>query len=218
MRLSILVGLGLFAIALSPLACAAPTGDEPVSTPAEEGDAADELKSLAVTDADNGKTVTITKGQNLLLKLPSNPTTGYKWTVSSTDRTFGYPATESFTANGDAVGSGGIQKFTWKTNGPFDTVGTHKVTLQYSRSWETHVAPAKTFSFSVKVVDGSCPTLSPPAPGFCSKGQLVPKTNANGCTVGYECKADCRTNGCGSGSRCSVCWATFACVPNGAMC
>ena len=51
-------------------------------------------ETLAVTDADNGKTVTITKGQGLLLKLQSNPTTGYKWAVSSTDRTFGYPSSE----------------------------------------------------------------------------------------------------------------------------
>lgn len=33
----------------------------------------------------------------------------------------------------------------------------------------------------------SCPTLSPPAPGFCPNGTVVPRTNANGCVTGYDC-------------------------------
>ena len=49
-----------------------------------------------MTEKDDGKTVTVTEGQNLVVKLQSNPTTGYKWKVVSTDRTFGYPADERF--------------------------------------------------------------------------------------------------------------------------
>jgi len=218
MRLSVLLALATFAVALTPIACASPTEDDPVSSPSEEGDAEDELKSLSVTDADNGKTVTITKGQSLLLKLQSNPTTGYKWAVSSTDRTFGYPASERFVKNSDAVGSGGLQRFTWKTNSPLDLTGTHKVTLEYKRSWETQAAPAKTFTFTVKVVDGSCPQLSPPAPGFCPGGRVTPKHNANGCISGYDCVKQCGPNTCGTGRSCQMCWGQLACIPNGAMC
>lgn len=29
---------------------------------------------------------------------------------------------------------------------------------------------------------------------------------------------DCRTTGCGTGSKCQICWANYACVPNGAVC
>jgi inhibitor of cysteine peptidase len=219
MRLSVLLALATFAVALTPIACASPTDDDPVSSPSEEGDAEDELKSLSVTDDDNGKTVTITKGQSLLLKLQSNPTTGYKWAVASTDRTFGYPASETFLKNGDgAVGSGGIQRFTWKTKSPLDMVGSHKVKLEYKRSWETNVAPAKTFNFTVKVVDGSCPQLSPPAPGFCPGGRITPKHNDAGCVTGYDCIAQCTPTSCGAGKWCSACWGHMACIPKGAMC
>jgi inhibitor of cysteine peptidase len=215
-RISAFLALGAIAVALSPVACAATTDEAPVSSPTDEGDAQDEIKSLAVTEADNGKTVTITKGQNLLLKLQSNPSTGYKWAVSSTDKTFGYP-TETFVQNNDgAVGSGGVQRFTWKSSSMLNVVGSHTVKLEYKRSGEK--TASKTFTFTVKVADVSCPQLSPPAPGFCSKGRIEVKHNADGCVTGYECVADCRTNGCSTGSRCSVCWATFACVPNGAMC
>lgn len=30
--------------------------------------------------------------------------------------------------------------------------------------------------------------------------------------------ADCRTTGCDAGQYCSLCWGSFACIPNGAMC
>lgn len=55
-------------------------------------------------DADDGKTFNVTKGQNVLVKLSANPTAGYKWVVASTDRTFGYPATDKFQASSGASG------------------------------------------------------------------------------------------------------------------
>lgn len=34
----------------------------------------------------------------------------------------------------------------------------------------------------------SCPALSPPAPGFCSGGEVVPRTDPiTGCTTGFDC-------------------------------
>ncbi len=38
-----------------------------------------------------------------------------------------------------------------------------------------------------------CPTLSPPAPGFCTGGTLKPKVDANGCTTGYDCIQPAKT-------------------------
>ena len=158
MRLPVVLALAAFAVALGPLGCAASSDDDPVSSPTEEGDAEDELRSLSITDADNEKTVTITKGQGVLVKLSSNPTTGYKWSVASTDRTFGYPAYDKYVSSSPggasaAVGSGGIQRFSWKTNSPLNMVGSHTVKLEYKRPWEMNIAPAKTFTFTVKIVD-----------------------------------------------------------------
>jgi inhibitor of cysteine peptidase len=171
-----------------------------------------------VTEADNGKTVTITKGQSVLLKLASNPTTGFKWVVASTDRSFGYPASDVFVKNGAAVGSGGLQRLTWKTSGPFPGVGKHKVKLEYKRAWETNVAPAKVFTFTVNIVDGTCPQIVMPAPGFCSTGRVEPRHNASGCITGYDCVATCTASTCGAGRSCQFCWGQMACIPNGAMC
>lgn len=217
MRFRSLFAVAALAFALSPLACSSGEESDPTSSPDETGDSADELKSKSLTDADNGKTITVTEGQNVVIKLGSNPTTGYEWQVTSTDKTIGYPK-ETFIKNTDgAVGSGGTQKFTWKTKaGGGSMVGTHHIKLDYKRA---SGKPSKSFTLTIKIISGSCPELSPPAPGFCDKGRIEPKQDSStGCTTGYECKADCRTNGCNAGSTCQMCWANFACVPTGALC
>ena len=44
--------------------------------------------------------------------------------------------------------------------------------------------------------DATCPTLSPPAPGFCDGATPVPKYDANACIVGYGCAPlDCASAG-----------------------
>lgn len=216
MRLHALFAAASLALALSPLACSSGEESDPTSSPDETGDSADELKAKSVTDADNGKTITVTEGQNVIVKLGSNPTTGYRWEVASTDRRIGYPK-ETFVKNTDgAVGSGGTQKFTWKTQGGLSMVGMHHIKLDYKRA---NGVPSKSFTLQIKVLSGQCAELSPPAPGFCSKGRVEQKhDDVTGCVTGYECKADCRTNGCGTGSSCQMCWANFACVPTGALC
>ena len=117
----------------------------------DQDDSADtDESSDAITEKSNGKTVTVTEGNDLVLKLPANLTTGFDWVVTSTDRSFGYP-TKTFKVDSSAIGSGGTDTFTWKTRGPFSLVGSHHVELAYKRSWEK-VAPSKTFSFTVKIV------------------------------------------------------------------
>lgn len=217
MRIASLVAAAAVTLFLAPLGCSADTSDDPTST-ADDETSEDELKSQTLTEGDDGKTVTIAKGQNVVLKLQSNPTTGYRWKVVSTDRTFGYPATTRFLANGDGVGAAGVERMTWKTSGPLDMTGTHEVKLEYKRPWEENASPAKTFSFKVKITGADCPQLSPPAPDFCKNGRVVPKKDANGCSTGLECVQDCRSTGCGDGKRCSFCWANYACIPDRAMC
>ncbi len=44
--------------------------------------------------------------------------------------------------------------------------------------------------------DASCPTLAPPAPGFCDGASPVPKYDSNACIIGYGCALlDCGTAG-----------------------
>lgn len=218
MRLASAFALSALALVLAPLGCSTESAEDESATTGDEGTSEDELKGLTLTEADDGKTVSLPKGSSLVLRLQSNPSTGFRWKVVETDRSFGYPASTRFLANGDGVGSGGVERMTWKTNGATPLVGAHKVKLEYKRPWETDASPAKTFAFTVKITETSCPELSPPAPGFCKDGRIQPKKDASGCTTGFECMPDCRANGCGDGKKCVFCWSGYACIPGRAMC
>ena len=153
MRLTALVLAALpLALVALPIGCASPDEAAPeTASTGDDVDAVDELRSFAVDDDDNGKTFTVQEGQNVVLKLGSNATTGYKWVVTSTDRTFGYPAKDDYVASKPgAVGSGGTQVMTWKTKGFLDRTGKHTVSLEYKRSFGSD-PPAKKFSFTIEV-------------------------------------------------------------------
>ncbi|MBI2378224.1 MAG: protease inhibitor I42 family protein [Deltaproteobacteria bacterium] len=110
------------------------------------------ITGVRIGEDDAGKTITVKKGENVIVKLPANATTGYQWKVTSTDKTFGHPVANDYIgpgANGP-VGAGGVAQLIWKTDGFLDTVGTHKVELQYVRPFDPE-HPAKKFTFNVKV-------------------------------------------------------------------
>lgn len=105
---------------------------------------------VLVTEEDAGGTVSARVGQDIRLELPANPTTGYRWKVTSTNRSFGYPFREDFAPSSDAVGAGGTQIFVWRTSGPLPLAGSHRVTLGYQRGDE---APTRTFEFTVEIAE-----------------------------------------------------------------
>jgi hypothetical protein len=69
-------------------------------------------------------------------------------------------------------------------------VGGTCVGLSPSSCAGGHFADASKVSCGGGVGTGcciTCPVLSPPAPGFCPGGTIVPRTNENGCTAGFDC-------------------------------
>ena len=106
---------------------------------------------LTVTDADNGKAVTLTAGQTLIVRLASNPTTGYEWQLQSADAAVIKPVGEAgFTpapAPTGMVGTGGIAEWRFEAVGE----GTTTLTLSYQRPWEQNATPEQTFTLTVTV-------------------------------------------------------------------
>jgi predicted secreted protein len=188
-------------------ACSTSSEDDNIVS-GEEASSEDELKSLVLTEADNGRTINVPEGQNVVVKLSSNPSTGYEWSVASTDRTFGYPYYKKFLPDqSGAVGSGGVQRMTWKTKGGISMVGRHEVKLEYKRPWETNGAAARTFKFVVEIRAVVCPQIEPNPPGYCQDGELKRRYNGDGCFLGSECvnkpvQGACVVGGC-SGQICA---------------
>jgi inhibitor of cysteine peptidase len=107
------------------------------------------VPSVIVTEQSKGKDVDLTSGELLIVKLGSNRSTGYSWSVS------GDPAPlklEKMTYQRNSklspvVGAPGVQVFQFNAG----SAGMTTLNIVYRRSWEYNVPPAKTFSVRVNV-------------------------------------------------------------------
>lgn len=87
---------------------------------------------------DNGKTFCAEIGQNIVIELPSNPTTGFNWQFDKLDKTAFEVVNSSFVYSASQLsGAGGLEWWELKPLKP----GRQKISLVYSRSWEKQ-APA----------------------------------------------------------------------------
>ena len=101
-----------------------------------------------LTDADNGKQITVKSGDAVTVTLVSNPTTGYSWQVMEIDNAIlvqdGEPEYKQSPGAEGLVGAGGTETFRFKAVGTGET----KLGLGYMRPWES-VPPIQTFSIKV---------------------------------------------------------------------
>jgi len=99
-----------------------------------------------VGEESNGQTVRVGVGESLFVRLPSNPSTGYRWEIASISPALGAPKIEEMPGAG--VGASGWTRFIWDMTP--NMVGTQRLQLAY-------VAPgrggavAKTFSLTLNV-------------------------------------------------------------------
>ena len=102
-------------------------------------------QSRTFTEADNGKTFNMTRGQTVKIALDENPTTGYMWDTSVSDgiRISGdsYKIT-----NPGLMGSGGIHTWTLVLS----KSGEQEFTAFYKRAWEPEAFATFTIHFNVK--------------------------------------------------------------------
>ncbi|MEI6323385.1 MAG: protease inhibitor I42 family protein [bacterium] len=106
---------------------------------------------LTLTEATSGKAITLYQGEVLTLKLPSNPTTGYSWSIRalpkgivSQEKERGYGCGQT---NGHFVGMGGME--IWKFRG--EKPGVSKLVFSYVRSWEKGVPAVRVLKQTVIV-------------------------------------------------------------------
>ncbi len=105
--------------------------------------------SITVTNADNGRKLTLVRGDILVVALPSTPGTGFGWQVAHIDRDVlrasGKP--QLIRSSKPMPGAPATQVFR------FDAArrGSTRLDLVYVRPWERGVAPARAFRLLVKV-------------------------------------------------------------------
>lgn len=105
---------------------------------------------VTLEDASDCKPLKLHEGQELVLILPSNPTTGFRWEMRNAAngllRPLG-PEVYSNPEDAGLVGSAGESTWRFRVTG----AGEDKLELAYRRPWEAEVAPAQTFVCPIAV-------------------------------------------------------------------
>jgi predicted secreted protein len=144
------------------------TGGTPINPkkgrllPSPEKTTSSGLAALELDKSHNGKTVSAVVGQEIVIRLKGNATTGYSWVIGKIEGdALGQvgkvkyvsdqpPAPAGGRGRGlmmHRVGGGGKYVFTFTAK----KAGTAKLSLEYKRGWEKNKPPAKTFTLTVSV-------------------------------------------------------------------
>lgn len=98
-------------------------------------------------ESDNGKNITLNKGDSLAVSLPGNITTGYTWEMLPMNpAVLAYAGEPEMTPNSQVLGSGGTIVLRFRAT----DAGQADLELVYRKSSETTL-PEKTFTVHVTV-------------------------------------------------------------------
>jgi inhibitor of cysteine peptidase len=103
------------------------------------------VKEVILTEAQNGGRVSMAIGDILILRLPENPTTGFRWSFKISDNLI--QTNDNFITASTGTGAGGMRclRFSVQAIG----VGCIEATLH--RIWETGTAPQAIFNVKIDV-------------------------------------------------------------------
>jgi predicted secreted protein len=107
------------------------------------------LKTVAITDQENGKDVDLPQGEALIVKPAANPTTGYSWAVVGDPAPLKLLKTRN-KKGGDSkpmAGAPSVQELKFAAS----SAGISNLKLEYRRPLEHDVAAVKTFTVKVNV-------------------------------------------------------------------
>lgn len=108
------------------------------------------VKNIVSIEEQSDCPVHLASGQTLILELPSNPTTGFRWQVRSPTSTVLHslgPEVYSSAEQMDMVGSAGKSVWRYKAAAP----GTGQLLMVYQQPWAPEVTPQAVFDCSITV-------------------------------------------------------------------
>jgi inhibitor of cysteine peptidase len=137
-RIAIVVASGFLLFSLMLL------GQTPQSRGAQQKGAS---SVVTITDQDNGKDIDFPAGDTLVVRLKSNPSTGYSWAIKGDALPLRLvkSSTEKNGQTSHGVGAPVTQEFRLTAV----SAGMASLTLEYRRPWEYTAGPAKTFNVKV---------------------------------------------------------------------
>ncbi|MBN1153509.1 protease inhibitor I42 family protein [candidate division KSB1 bacterium] len=103
---------------------------------------------LLLDESNHSQTFYMTKGDEVVISLESNPTTGYKWEIVAIDTQVIVEKQRSdYVSQSKRLGASGTQRFYLIAS----DAGNSELALEYRRSWEREVQPIKRYSVKIHV-------------------------------------------------------------------
>ena len=102
---------------------------------------------MLVDETFNGRTIDVTVGQTIEVRLSENPTTGFSWQLTSDGGPACVMTGDQSIAPAGPPGKGGDHTWNFKTVRP----GECDIELGYRRRWESSATASRTFKIHVKV-------------------------------------------------------------------
>jgi predicted secreted protein len=99
--------------------------------------------AIEVNEQSNGKNVSLTTGQALIIRLAESPTSGFRWVVAAHGAM--HLDADDFLPAGSGVGGGGTRQLQWSAAVP----GQSDITLAMKRAWESSDAAIDHFQLTV---------------------------------------------------------------------
>lgn len=105
------------------------------------------MSTVTITNSDNGHVVEARKGDMIVLRLPENPTTGFRWQLDRVPGTLEL-MDDSYQPDPDMqFGSGGVRTFRFRS---LET-GTGRAELKHWQEWEGDRSTTDRFTVEIQV-------------------------------------------------------------------
>jgi inhibitor of cysteine peptidase len=105
------------------------------------------VAELTLTEAENGGSFAVRPGDAIVLTLPENPSTGYRWSTASLHQNFLSQEAHDYHPGGPGVGSAGTVVWRFKAT----REGHTHLEMKKVRSWEAGSAPIGEFAVSIEI-------------------------------------------------------------------
>jgi predicted secreted protein len=98
---------------------------------------------MILSEQDRGRTVEVSVGSVVTVRLKENPTTGFRWWVEATNGL--EEVGDDFEVGGPAIGAAGVRVLQFRA----PRAGSHKLRLKNWREWEGEASVTNRFEANI---------------------------------------------------------------------
>lgn len=108
------------------------------------------MAEYVFNEKDNGGLVQVQSGAKITIELKENPTTGYRWTISSIDQAFLVAEGDEFVPPDQKTrGAGGLRRLFFRAK----ATGSTALTLINKRAWQSDDKAADSFKLAIRILE-----------------------------------------------------------------